>query len=303
MRTMSHAASSAAIAAILALASAAPALAAPLPPQVAAMIEAAAGDAATLKAVVDVAKKTNPDSVAEIDAMVAAIDARAAAEKEQRIASQGFFEGWDGEGELGAFLSTGNVDDLGIVLALGLRKETTHWRHSVNAAIDYQETDDEATRERFFLGYTGNYKINERLYAYLLLSAERDTFAGFDSRFAQSVGLGYRLVERERLKIDVEAGPALRQTNYTDGDNEFTVSGRIAGNLAWTIAPTTTFTQTAEAFIESSNSTFNAVSAVTTKMSDALSLRASFDVRHETDPPLGRKSTDTTSRITVVYDF
>ncbi len=293
----------AAVAAILALAPAAPALAAPLPPQVAAMIEAAAGDAAALKAVVDVAKKTNPASVAEIDAMVAAIEARAAAEKQQRIASQGFFEGWDGEGELGAFLTTGNVDDLGLVLALGLRKETTHWRHSVNAAIDYQETNDETSRERFFLGYTGNYKINERLYAYLLLSAERDTFAGFDSRFSQSVGLGYRVIERERLKLDVEGGPALRQTSYIDGEDEFTVSGRIAGNLAWTIAPNATFTQSAEAFIESSNSTFNAVSAVTTKMSDALSLRASFDVRHETDPPLGRKSTDTTTRITVVYDF
>mgnify|MGYP005839528075 CR=1 FL=1 len=288
---------------LLALALAAPAHGAPLPPPVSAMIEAAAGDPAALKAVVDAAKKTNPQSMAEIDAMVAAIEARAAAEKAQKIASQTFFQGWSGEGELGAFLSTGNVEDVGLVLALGLSKETTHWRHSVTGAIDYQETDNTAIRERFFLGYNGNYKINERLYAYLLLSAERDTFAGFDSRFTQSVGFGYRAIDRGRLKLDVEGGPALRQTSYIDGSDEFTVSGRIAGNLAWTIAPNATFTQSAVAFIESSNSTFNAVSAVSTKMSDALSLRASFDVRHETDPPLGRKSTDTTTRITIVYDF
>lgn len=292
-----------ALATAVLVATAPAALAAPLPPQVAAMIEAAAGDEAALKAVTDVAKKTNPDSVAEIDAMVADINARAAAAKEEQIARQGFFDGWEGQGEAGAFVSTGNVDDLGLVLALGLSKETQHWRHTITADIDYQETDDEATRERFFLGYSGNYKFNERLYAYLLLSAERDTFAGFDSRFTQGVGIGYRAIDRERLKLDVEAGPALRQTNYIDGENEFTVSGRIAGNLAWILSPNTTFTQSAEAFLESSNSTFNATSALTTKMSDALSLRASFNVRHESEPPLGRKSTDTTSRLTLVYDF
>jgi len=43
----------------------------PVPASVAAMIDAAAGDPASLKTVADIAKKTNPGSAAEIDAQVA----------------------------------------------------------------------------------------------------------------------------------------------------------------------------------------------------------------------------------------
>lgn len=287
------------VAAVLAM----PAAAAPLPPPVAAMIEASAGDEAALKAVVEAAKKTNPGSVAEIDALVARLGERAAAEREARLAAQGFLDGWDGEGQAGAYVSSGNVDDLGLSLGLALRKETRRWRHGLDAILDYQETEDIKTRERYFLGYTGNWKFDDRLYAYLLLSGERDRFAGYNSRFTESAGLGYRVIDRERLKLDVEGGPALRQTDFVGGDSEFTVSGRVAGNLIWDIAPTTRFTQNASVFLESGNSTITSLSAITTKMSDALSLRASFELRHETDPPFGRKSTDTATRVTVVYDF
>lgn len=290
-------------AAVAAAVLAMPAAAAPLPPPVTAMIEAAAGDEAALKAVVEIAKKTNPGSVAEIDALVARLAETAATQREARLAAQGFLEGWDGEGQAGAFLSSGNVDDLGLALGLALRKETRRWRHGLDAVLDYQETEDVRTKERFFLGYAGNWKIDDRLYAYLLLSGERDRFAGYNSRFTESVGLGYRVIDRERLKLDVEGGPALRQTDFVGGDSEFTVSGRVAGNLVWDMAPNASLTQNAAAFLESGNSTITSLTAVTTKMSSALSLRASFELRHETEPPFGRKSTDTSTRVTVVYDF
>ena len=55
-----------------ALMSATAAVAEPLPGAVTAMLEAAAGDAAQLKTIADIAKKTSPQSVAEIDAKLAA---------------------------------------------------------------------------------------------------------------------------------------------------------------------------------------------------------------------------------------
>lgn len=292
-------------AAVLAAGLALPAAAgaAPLPQPVADMIAAAADDPATLKAVVAMAKKTNPDSVAEIDAQVKGLADRAEAARVAKLESQGFLEGWKGEGELGLDVSTGNVSERGFTAGLGFAKETLRWRHAFDFDANYRRTEGVTTAERYFGGYNGRYKFSERFYAVGVLSAEKDTFAGFNSRFTEGLGLGYVVVDRPDLKFSIEGGPALRQTDYEDGDNDSTIAARIAGDLAWTIREGTVFTQTASGYFESSNATLAATTAITTKLAGALAARASFDVRHETDPPAGREKTDTTTRVTLVYSF
>lgn len=294
-----------ALAASSLLACMAPALAqaAPLPGPVADMIDAASGDPAALKAVVEAAKKTNPDSVAEIDAQVAGLAAKAEADKTARLASQSFFEGWSGEGEVGGSISTGNTSDRGLALGLGFAKESLRWRHSIDLAVDYQKTEGDLTKERYFAGYQGAYKFNERLYVVGVLSAERDKFAGFKSRFTEGLNLGYLVIDDPNLRFSLEAGPAFRQTSYYLEGDDSDLTGRVAGDLAWTIRPDTVFTQTAAAYLASSNSTITATTAITTKLMGDLSGRASFEIRYETDPPLGREDTDTTSRVTMVYSF
>lgn len=77
----------------------------PVPASVAAMIDAAAGDPASLKTVADIAKKTNPGSAAEIDAQVAALNKKTEEARVAKLESQSFTEGWSGEGTIGAFTS------------------------------------------------------------------------------------------------------------------------------------------------------------------------------------------------------
>lgn len=287
----------------LALVPAAGAAAAPLPPSVAAMIDAAGSDPATLKTVTDLAKKTNPDSVAEIDAQVAAIEKKNEEARVAKIESQGFFEGWTGEGQLGAFGSTGNTDQSGVAAGLKVTKETLKWKHTLGGTVDYQKTNGATTAERFFAGYDGNYKITPRLYAVGILSWERDTFAGYDGRFSESLGLGYRLVDTPAVQLALEAGPALRQTNYTDGTSDSVFNGRIAGNFAWKFSENGTFTQVASYFFGNGGNTVTSDTALTFKVWDALSMRLSFFLQNESEPQPGRLATDTTTRITLVYGF
>ncbi|MFY8048731.1 MAG: DUF481 domain-containing protein [Erythrobacter sp.] len=39
------------------------------------------------------------------------------------------------------------------------------------------------------------------------------------------------------------------------------------------------------------------------KVSGNLSVRLSYTIEHDTDPPLGAVKTDTLSRVTLIYDF
>lgn len=277
--------------------------AAPLPAEVSRMIEAAAETPGALGPVAEVARRTHPESLAEIDAQVAALTSRAEEERIARITSLRFRDGWKGEGQAGGFVSTGNSEDIGASAGLTFAKETLRWRHEIRAAGDYQRSNGQVSKERYFAGYTGQWKLSGRAFVAIAGSAERDRFAGFSSRFTESVGVGYRLIDRPGLRFDLQAGPALRQTNYYDLDDELGFSGRLGGDLTWTIRPDLVFTQNTTVFLDTVSSSLTSSTALTTKLRGDLSARASFDVRMESEPPAGREHTDTTTRASLVYSF
>ncbi len=277
--------------------------AAPIPDAVAAMLDAAAGDPAQLKTVADIAKKTNPGSAAEIDGKVAAITKAQADAHAEKLAKQSFTEGWSGSGEAGAYTSSGNTSNTGVAVGLGLAKESTHWKHSLAARVDYQRDSGVTSKERYFAGYEGNYKITPRFYALVTLSYEKDRFSGFDRRFSESLGLGYKFIDSEKFKLSGEAGPALRQTSYIDGTSVNGFAGRAAGDFWWQIVDGIAFTEDATVFYDSNNTSFLSLTALTAKLTGKLSARASFQLNTESNPPFGRLKSDKTSRVTLVYSF
>lgn len=283
--------------------SAGPALAGAMPDAVARMLDAAGGDADKLKIVADLAKATNPDAVAEIDARVAALTRQAADAREAKLASQGLLDGWSGSADIGAFQTSGNTDNAGLTVGLVLNKDSRHWSHHLRAVVDYQEADGVKTKERYFAGYEGNYKINSRLYALLTLAYERDIFAGFERRFAESLGLGYRVIDNPGLKLSFEGGPSLRQTAFTDGRNENRFGARGGGNFLWQIAPALTFTEDATVFYDSQNTSFMSLTALNAKVTGHLTARIGYQLNTESNPPAGRRKRDSVTRLTLGYSF
>jgi putative salt-induced outer membrane protein len=234
---------------------------------------------------------------------VAQINAAAAQTREQQLASQGMFDGWSGNGELGGFISSGNTENRGLAVGMNLSKETRHWKHSFRGLVDYQEDQGIISRERYFAGYEGNWKFSPRGFAVLALSFEKDRFTGFTSRFTQALGLGYRLIDTPSLTVAVDGGPALRQTMFTSGINESVVAGRAALNAKWVVSPTMTFTQSATYYADNVNNSLLSLSQLTARLNGRLSARLSFQLNNESNPPPGRKNTDTVTRATLVYNF
>lgn len=282
---------------------AAPVMAAPIPDAVAAMIEAAKGDPAKLAVIADVAKATNPQSAAEIDARVAQIKADRTKAQEEALASQGLLEGWSGSGEVGAFASSGNTNTRGVAIGVNVAKETLKWKHSLRGFVDYQRQEGVTTRERYLAGYQGNYNISDRLFALLALSYEKDEFSGFESRFSQSLGLGYKVLTGPDLILTLEGGPALRQTKFTNGLQDNSLAARIAGDFKWQFSPSISLTENASYFYDDSNNSFQSLTALNAKINSALTARISYQINTESNPPLGRRNSDKVSRMTVVYSF
>lgn len=229
-------------------------------------------------------------------------NARARA-REETIREAGMFDLWDGRGELGGFLTTGNTDNTGIYASVDIRREGLKIRHRIYGNVDYQQSFDITSRNRIVGGYEPNYKFDDRLYAYGALQYESDRFLGYDDRFSASAGLGYGLVREANLSVDVTAGPSFRQTEFTDDTSESFVGGRGSLGVQWRLSPGVKLTHNASAYLQPVNSTISSTSAIEAKLLGPLSARLSYALQYESDPPFPRESTDTTSRASLVYDF
>lgn len=286
------------------------------PPRLAAsvraMIEEAirSDDAVTVAAVVKIALKTQPYDEQEIremqrvynDRKAKALADRTAAERE-RIRRAHLLDLWKGQIELGAFRATGNTNNFGFTGAFKLNRKGLDWEHSIQVNADYQEDAGTVTREQFGAAYQPRYTLNDRLFTYGRLQYERDRIQGFNDRYSLSGGLGYRLIERKKLTLSLEAGPALRRTNFVTAPNETALSALTSLDLDWNINPTIKLSEDASSYIEPGNSTFTSATAIEAGMAKGLKAKFSYSIEHETSPPAGTLNTDTISRFSLVYGF
>lgn len=283
-----------------------------VPQPVREMIDAAiaTGDAEKVATVLELAKITNPDDGEAIDDIAADFSAKqqelaaaAAAEKEADIRSAGLLDNWSGQGQVGAFRSTGNSNDTGLTAGINLQRTGINWRHKLTALADFQKTNGVTTREQFLLAYEPNYQINDRLFAYALGQYERDRFQGFSSRLSASAGLGYEVIETDTMTLSVKAGPAYRKTSFIAGGSDSSIAGLAALDFDWKVSDTVKLTQDASAFIQSGNSTYISTTGLEANLGGSLSARVSYAVEHDTAPPAGAVQTDTLTRFTLIYGF
>jgi len=294
------------------LAGAATPVRAELPGPVRAMLEAAmqTDDAKSVDAVVKAAKATQPQDSAEIDAMKQKFDdthklvvAEKAENERERVLAAKPLQLWKGEGEIGAFNSTGNTTSAGVSVGLKLERDGVYWQHKLQFTADYQKTSGVVSREQYLASYNPRYTLSDRFYAYGLGQYENDRFQGYHSRYSLSPGFGYRVSNTDALKLSFEGGPALRFTDYIDEPQATTISALGSLDLAWKATRRVSVTQQASAYLESDNSTFTSTTAVEAGMLKGLKVRLSYRYEHDTDPPDGSRRTDTLSRFTFVYGF
>jgi len=293
-----------AISAALMAACASPAMA-DLPAPVRAMLDSAiaSGNDGDIAAVARVAKATNPEDAAEIDALVAAHQQAVAEAALARKREARFFDNWSGSGELGGFITTGNTDSTGLSAGLTVTRDGLQLRHKVRLAADYQRSEGLTTRNQWLASYEPNFQLSDGFYLYGLTMYEKDRFQGFEDRITLSGGFGYRVVNTSRLTLDVKGGPAWRGTNWIDAPNGSEIQGLAGSDLVWHVWPGVDFANNVQAVWGSDNSTFGNTASLTAKISGPISARLSYGLRHESNPPDGAENTDTITRATLVYGF
>jgi putative salt-induced outer membrane protein len=263
----------------------------------------ASGNDGDIDTVAKYLKKANPDDVAEIDHVIADHRKQIAAAKQEKLAHQTPLQGWKGEGQIGASQSSGNTSTVGFSAGINLAQEGLHWKHQLHALADFERTSGVTDRNQMQLGLETDYKFNPRLFAFGSALAEDDRFAGFNSRFSVAGGVGYNLVTEPNLTIDAKAGPAWRRTNFIGEPSESEITGLAAIDASWKVLPAVTLSENAALLSGHNNTNITSLTALSLKISRALSARVSYQLGYNSEPPVHFKKTDTLTRFTLVYGF
>lgn len=276
-----------------------------IPAAIRAMLEAAiaSGDEGEVTTIVKYARTADPASGDAVLRIANDWRSTRARERQTRIERAGLLDLWTGRAEVGGFITTGNSETAGITGILDLTREGLEWRHKLRAQADFQRSIGVTTREQYLFAYEPNWKIDARRYVYGAAQYESDRFLGYTDRYSASAGAGYSVVQTPAVTLNLELGPAFRHTEFTDATVESSVAGRGSLDFDLKLSPGLTLSQDASAYLQRYNSTVSGTTALAARLIGPLSARLSYSVQYESMPPLGRVSTDTTSRAALVYTF
>ncbi|MFA6114979.1 MAG: DUF481 domain-containing protein [Sphingomonas sp.] len=278
---------------------------APIPPAMKAMLDAAmaSGNDGEVATVAKYARAAAPDAAPAITAAIDSWRKDRAAKREETLRNAGVFDLWHGRAELGGYLTTGNTQDTGLSGAIDLSRETLRWRHKIHLAADYKKSAGVVSREHYLAGYEPNFKFSPRGYVYGAAQFESDRFLGYTDRYSASLGAGYSAIKQPGVTLDLELGPAYRDTSFTDRTRESSVAARGSLDFDWKLTRTISVSQDASAYVQHYNSTVSSTTALNAKLIGPLAARFSYVVQYESMPPMGRVGTDTTSRASLAYSF
>jgi putative salt-induced outer membrane protein len=168
------------------------------------------------------------------------------------------------------------------------------------------DADGEATVDRTGLGARYEYALGGggRFYSFGEVRFLRDAFKDVEHLVTPTIGLGYRLVNRDNLKLAVDGGVGLAFEKLTGLDG--TTSGAVSAgeSFSWKISKSAAFVHAARALWkmkEFGDDYYHLEAGVLASLTTRLDLKLSFVDEYKTKPPEGKKKNDTAVLATVVF--
>ena len=212
---------------------------------------------------------------------------------------------WSGSAGLGFFSSSGNSDSTNLNADLKLvHKNASRWTHNLKALALSADSNDVRTAERYFAAYKADFAISKKSYFFGSIEGDKDQFSAYDLRTTEALGYGYKILVSDIHKWNVELGLGATQSDPIDGSAAISEAiGLIASNYSWKFSPTAEFGQTLNYQIGSDNKYLNSVTSLRAKVWDKIGVRLSYNIKNNSDVPIGIEKTDKYTSIGIDYSF
>ena len=205
-----------------------------------------------------------------------------------------------------SFLATsGNSETETLGVEFTYERDPTPWGYSVRASYARAEENSVTTTERTFLGIRGERKLNERWNVFAGVNAERDRFAGFDSRLIVESGGEYKALLGPTHTLSFDAG--LTWTSEDLGpESTDSVGGLFGLTYQWKISETASIKERLvyyPNFDESDDWRLTSETSLEASLTKRLAVKLGYLVRYDNLPVVGFDDTDTTAQVSLVVNL
>jgi len=181
----------------------------------------------------------------------------------------------------------------------------------------YSETDGEKKGQRYGTDLRLDYKFTPRAYTFGLASWLMDKFAGLDSRYIFGAGAGYKVLAGPKHTLLFEAGLNYTLEKFTDKylttkflpetetENDY-LGGRTFSEYGYSLTEKNKFTAWIEYlpdFEDDDNYNINGETALISILNGFLSLKTSYLIKYNNQPPAGATDTDRILSVNLVVNM
>ncbi len=172
-----------------------------------------------------------------------AIRTPAAQEEFERRRNPGLRDLWGGHVDAGLSLARGNSETSLLTVSALATRTTVQDKITVNGGSLFSSDKGETTANavRGSLRYDRN--LGARLFAFGLLDLEFDEFQDLDLRNVLGGGLGWKLLQSDRLSLDVFGGATFNQEFFSNDITRRSGEGLIGEEISFAITSSLSLTQ------------------------------------------------------------
>lgn len=216
---------------------------------------------------------------------------------------------WSGKASLGYLATSGNTNSSNLNSAFSVGYAKGKWEHGFHASAIFASTEDVVTgdevttAEAYEAGWKSQLNFSEHNYLFGQVDWRKDRFSGYDQQFAQVLGYGRRLLDKEKHKLNAEIGAGARQSDLADGTHEDETIVRGALDYNWKISENSAFQQRLAVESGNENTYTESVTKLSASLIGNLALVASYTIKNNSDVPVGTEETDTFTALSLEYTF
>lgn len=212
--------------------------------------------------------------------------------------------GWSSSLSATMTATSGNTD----TFDLGLGMRTSYYDgtngHRISLARAFSQLDGATKKDEALFGYDYTRDFGSRMFAFGKLTVAYDMASSYKYDGFLGAGLGYRVIDTDKVQWSVQGGPGYRYAESADGTAEIketavALSSYYSNQLTDTVFLTN---DTDVLWSEAATKVTNEL-GLNVAMSDALALRTSLTSKWDENPLSGYEPASNTLGMSVVYSY
>ncbi|GAA6135986.1 DUF481 domain-containing protein [Oceaniserpentilla sp. 4NH20-0058] len=220
-----------------------------------------------------------------------------------------------GEAELGFVSTTGNTETTSVKAKVSVTQDLDNWKNTYLLDTLFKEEEvvingnkqNQTSAERYFASAQGDYKLNEDHSALFVYgSYEDDRFSGYEYQSSIAAGYADQMFSDETSFLNYNVGPGYFFSEQNDGETTDGAILRLALDYQLSLSETAKFKQALSseiAFESEDNTKTRSETSISASLMGNLSIKASYNIIHNTEVPAGNDDVDTTTSVSVLYIF